>query len=161
MWFQIKSAFIINFGPLHSALEEPNSELHFLPSQTCLIVWLNQEQQYTNKNINGFCKFPPGIYSRKKYYLRTLSKRWGGSVKFTKTFITFLKIKQSKMNSSKLKKKKLDHETWLCRTHLDDFLVKIWTILDHTRTRLNLVINDILFNLWSIIFRPIRTIWDH
>ena len=31
---------------------------------------------------------------------------------------------------------KLDQETWLCRTHLDDFLVKIWTILDHTRTRL-------------------------
>ena len=35
---------------------------------------------------------------------------------------------------------KLDQETWLCRTHLDDFLVKIWTTLDHTRARLNLVI---------------------
>ena len=43
---------------------------------------------------------------------------------------------------------KLDQETWLCRTHLDDFLVKILTILDHTRTRLNLVIKAILLNLW-------------
>ena len=56
---------------------------------------------------------------------------------------------------------KLDQETWLCRTHLDDFLVKIWTILDHTRTRLNLVIKAILLNLWLIFFRPFRTIWDH
>ena len=47
--------------------------------------------------------------------------------------------------------KKLDHETWVCRTHWDDFLVKISTILDHTRTRLNLVIKDILFNFWSIV----------
>ncbi len=29
---------------------------------------------------------------------------------------------------------KLDQETWLCRTHLGDFLVKIWTILDHIRS---------------------------
>jgi hypothetical protein len=43
---------------------------------------------------------------------------------------------------------KLDQETWLCRTQLDDFLVKIWTILDHTRTRLNLVVKAILWNLW-------------
>ena len=28
-------------------------------------------------------------------------------------------------------KNKLDQETWLCQTYLDDFLVKIWTILDH------------------------------
>ena len=26
---------------------------------------------------------------------------------------------------------KLDQETWLWRTNLDDFLVKLWTILDH------------------------------
>ena len=60
--------------------------------------------------------------------------------------------------------KKLDQETWLCRTHLDDFLVKIWTILDHTRTRLNLVIKDILLNLWSIFLDhlgPFGTIEDH
>ena len=43
---------------------------------------------------------------------------------------------------------KLDQEMWLCRTHLDGFIVKIWTILDHTRTRLNLVIKAILLNLW-------------
>ena len=43
---------------------------------------------------------------------------------------------------------KLDQETWLCRTQLDDFLVKIWTILDHTKTRLNLVVKAILWNLW-------------
>ena len=43
---------------------------------------------------------------------------------------------------------KLDHETWLCRTHVDDFLMKILTILDHTRTRLDLVIKAILINLW-------------
>ena len=42
--------------------------------------------------------------------------------------------------------KKLDQETWLCRTQLDDFLVKIWTILDHTGTRLNLVIKAIILN---------------
>ena len=47
---------------------------------------------------------------------------------------------------------KLDQETWLCRTHLDDLLVKIWTILDHTRTRLNLVIKVILLNLWYFFF---------
>ena len=58
-------------------------------------------------------------------------------------------------------KTKLEQETWLCRTHLDDFLVKIWTILDHTRPRLNLVIKTILLNLWSIFFRPFRTIWKH
>ena len=45
---------------------------------------------------------------------------------------------------------KLDQETWLCRTHLYDFLVIIWTILDHTRTRLNMVIKAILLNLWYI-----------
>ena len=45
-------------------------------------------------------------------------------------------------------KQKLDQETWLCRTELDDFLVKIWTILDHPRTRLNLVVKAILLNLW-------------
>ena len=28
---------------------------------------------------------------------------------------------------------KLEQDTWLCRTHLDDFLVKLWTILDHFR----------------------------
>ena len=28
---------------------------------------------------------------------------------------------------------KLDQETWLCLTNLDDFLFKIWTILDHIR----------------------------
>ena len=27
----------------------------------------------------------------------------------------------------------LDQETWLGRTQLDDFLVQIWTILDHIR----------------------------
>ena len=27
---------------------------------------------------------------------------------------------------------KLDQETWLCRTYLDDFLVKIWTFVDNT-----------------------------
>ena len=41
---------------------------------------------------------------------------------------------------------KLDQEPWLCRTHLDDFLVKIWTILDHTRTRLNMIIKAIILN---------------
>ena len=46
---------------------------------------------------------------------------------------------------------KLDLETWLCRTHLDDFLVNIWTILDHTRSRLNLVIKAILLNLWLMV----------
>ena len=29
--------------------------------------------------------------------------------------------------------KKLDQETWLCRTHLDNFLVKICTILDQNQ----------------------------
>ena len=43
---------------------------------------------------------------------------------------------------------KLDQETWLCRTQLDDFLVKIGTILDQTRTRFNLVVKAILWNLW-------------
>ena len=42
---------------------------------------------------------------------------------------------------------KLDQETWLCRTQLGDFLVKIRTILDHTRTRLNLVVKAIQLNL--------------
>ena len=41
---------------------------------------------------------------------------------------------------------KLDQETWLCRSHFDDFLVKIWTILDHTKTRLNLVSKAIQLN---------------
>ena len=27
----------------------------------------------------------------------------------------------------------LDHETWLCQTHLDDFLVELSAILDHIR----------------------------
>ena len=59
---------------------------------------------------------------------------------------------------------KLDQETWLCRTHLNYFLVKILTILDHTRTRLNLVIKAILLNLWYIFLDhlgPVRTIQDH
>ena len=58
---------------------------------------------------------------------------------------------------------KLDQKTWLCRTHLDDFLVNIWTILNHTRTRLNLVKKDIL-NLWSIFLdhlEPFGTIKDN
>ena len=60
--------------------------------------------------------------------------------------------------------KKLDQETWLCRTHLDDFFVKIWTIWDHKRTRLNLVKKAILLNLWSIFLDrlgPFGTIEDH
>ena len=28
---------------------------------------------------------------------------------------------------------KLDQGTWLCRTHLNGFVDKIWTILDHIR----------------------------
>ena len=59
---------------------------------------------------------------------------------------------------------KLDQETWLCRTHLDEFLVKIWTILDHTRTRLNLVIKAILLNLCLIFvdhLGPFETIEDY
>ena len=31
------------------------------------------------------------------------------------------------------KPKELDQETWLYQTHLDDFLVKIWIILDYIR----------------------------
>ena len=59
---------------------------------------------------------------------------------------------------------KLDQETWLCRTHLDDFLVKILTILDHTRTKLNLVIKAILLNLYLIFvdyLGPFETIEDY
>ena len=54
---------------------------------------------------------------------------------------------------------KLDQET-----HLDDFLFIILTILDHTRTRLNLVIQAIQLTLWSIFFEhlgPFRNIEDH
>ena len=29
---------------------------------------------------------------------------------------------------------KLDQETWLCRTHLDDLKDNIWAILDHKKT---------------------------
>ena len=59
---------------------------------------------------------------------------------------------------------KLDQETWLCRTHLDDLLVKMWTILDHTQTRLNLVIKAIQLNLWSFFLDnlgPFGNIEDH
>ena len=58
------------------------------------------------------------------------------------------------------KLKKLDQETWLCGTHLNDFLVKIRTILDPTRSRLCMVIKAILLNLWLIFLKPFRTIWD-
>ena len=61
---------------------------------------------------------------------------------------------------SKLQYTKLDQETWLCLTHLDDLLVKILTILDTTRPRLNLVIKTILLNLWSIFFRPFMIILE-
>ena len=33
---------------------------------------------------------------------------------------------------------------------MDNFLVNIWTILDHTRTRVNLIIKAIQLNVWSI-----------
>ena len=64
---------------------------------------------------------------------------------------------------SRKRKEKLDQETWLCRTHLDDFLVKIRTILYHTKTRLNLVIKAILLKLWSFFVDhlvPFGTIED-
>ena len=82
--------------------------------------------------------------------------------------------RNTNIKNTKIRYKKLDQETWLCRTHLDDFIVKIWTILDHTRTRLSLVIKAILLNLWSILLyhlgqlktiedylRPYWTIYDH
>ena len=45
---------------------------------------------------------------------------------------------------------KLDQETWLYRTHLDNFLLKILIILDNKRPRLNLAIKAILLNLSKI-----------
>ena len=56
---------------------------------------------------------------------------------------------------------KLDQETCLCRTHLDDFLFKIWTILDHKRTRLSLVIKAILLNLWLIFKENLGPFWTN
>ena len=71
-----------------------------------------------------------------------------------KLFLVLIKVDKGKVD-------KLDQVTWLYRTHSDDFWIKIWTILDHTRPRLHLVIKAILFNLWSIFFRPFRIIWKH
>ena len=60
----------------------------------------------------------------------------------------------------------------LCPTHLDDFLVKMWKILDHTKTWLNLVkgfpikfMVNFLHHLgpfWTIRgnLRPYWTFWD-
>ena len=58
----------------------------------------------------------------------------------------------------------VDQETWLCWAQLDDFLVKIRTILDHTRTRWNLVIKALPLNVWWIFvdhLGPFGTIEDH
>ena len=44
--------------------------------------------------------------------------------------------------------RKLDQETWLCRTHLDDFLDDPWTILYHIRLYYNIL--DHFGSLWTI-----------
>ena len=86
---------------------------------------------------------------------------------------------------------KLDQETWSCRTNLNDFLVKIWTILDHLwpfwtiEDHLGtywkfwnhyipfrniskimgpyLTILDYVGSMWIVWdhFGPFGTIWDH
>ena len=91
-------------------------------------------------------------------YLQTLLEERSGT--FRDSFLEELKL-VSWLHVDLVIVTKLDQETWLCRTHLDDFLVKIWTNLYHKRTRLNLVIKAILLNLWSISFRPFMTILDH
>ena len=49
-----------------------------------------------------------------------------------------------------LKCYKLDQETWLCRTHLDDSFVKVYTILDH------ITLDNILSYLNLLdLFKPI------
>ena len=45
--------------------------------------------------------------------------------------------------------KKLDQETWLCRTHLDDFVGNILTILYHDRSYYTKL--DSLGPFWSLL----------
>ena len=60
---------------------------------------------------------------RKKMEKKKRKTRWGEFC-----LVNFLMIS---LFSEQLK---LDQETWLCRTHLDDIVVKNWTILDHIRS---------------------------
>ena len=57
--------------------------------------------------------------------------------------------------------KKLDQETWLCRTHLDDFVDDPWTILYHIRSYYNIL--DHFGPFWIILdhLRPTLTILHH
>ena len=49
---------------------------------------------------------------------------------------------------------KLDQETWLCRTHLDDFLVKNLVYFIPYKTQVKSGYKGIPINLWSIFNRP-------
>ena len=49
---------------------------------------------------------------------------------------------------------KLDKETWLCRTHLDDILVKVQTILDHIRPY------NISYLIFADLLNLFRPIWN-
>ena len=74
---------------------------------------------------------------------------------------TFVNPYQTSELDRMLDSYKLDQETWLCRTHLDDFVDKNWTLLDHIRPTYTILDHFDNFGLFWTRYENFRKFFDH